>query len=94
MYREVGQLKINSQSVEAAEALLRYERIGAQTGWSNGLLAYNAANAHLRLGDVGRAVLYYQRAADLISDDRDVRQGLAYARRLRTDQFDHPVLSG
>ena len=85
LYRQADQLESAGQSAAAAEALrgalLRYERVGSSTGWSNGRLAYNAANTHLRLGDMGRAVLMYRRAAELIPGDRNVRQGLGYAPR-------------
>ena len=98
LYRQADQLESAGQSAAAAEALrgalLRYERVGSPTGWSNGRLAYNAANTHLRLGDMGRAVLMYRRAAELIPGDRNVRQGLAYARRLRADWIDEPVSAG
>lgn len=98
LYRQADQLDTAGQSAAAAEALrgalLRYERVGSETGWSNGRLAYNAANTHLRLGDMGRAVLLYRRAAELMPGDRNVRQGLAYARRLRADRIDEPVSAG
>ena len=98
LYRQADQLENAGQSAAAAEALrgalLRYQRVGSSTGWSNGRLAYNAANTHLRLGDVGRAVLMYRRAAELIPGDRNVRQGLGYARGLRADRIDEPVSAG
>ena len=98
LYRQADQLDSAGQSAAAAEALrgalLRYQRVGSSTGWSNGRLAYNAANTHLRLGDVGRAVLMYRRAAELIPGDRNVRQGLGYARGLRADRIDEPVSAG
>ena len=97
-YRTADELETAGRTAAAAEALrgalLRYERVGAATGWSNGLLAYNAANTYLRLGDVGRAVLMYRRAAELVPGDRNVRRGLAYARRLRTDRIEEPVSAG
>ena len=98
LYRQADRLETAGQSAAAAEALrgalLRYERVGAATGWSNGRLAYNAGNTHLRLGDVGRAVLMYRRAAELMPGDRNVRRGLAYARGLRADRIDEPVSAG
>ena len=98
LYRQADQLDNAGQSAAAAEALrgalLRYQRVGSSTGWGNGRLAYNAANTHLRLGDVGRAVLMYRRAAELIPGDRNVRQGLGYARGLRADRIDEPVSAG
>ena len=98
MYRKADELESSGQSAAATEALrgalMRYERVGDQTGWINGLLLYNTANTYLRLGDVGHAVLFYRRAAELIPGDRNVRQGLSYARRLRTDQIEHTLSAG
>lgn len=98
LYRTADELQTAGRTAAAAEALrgalLRYERVGQATGWSNGLLAYNAANTHLRLGDVGRAVLMYRRAAELVPGNRDVRRALAHARRLRTDRIEEPASSG
>ncbi len=98
LYRTADELETAGRAGAAAEALrgalLRYERVGEATGWSNGLLAYNAANAHLRLGDVGRALLGYRRAAELVPGNRYVRRGLAYARRLRADRIEEPVSAG
>ena len=98
LYRRADGLETAGQSAAAAEALhaalLRYERVGSETGWSNGRLAYNAGNTHLRLGDAGRAVLMYRRAAELMPGDRNVRRGLAYARGLRADRIDEPVSAG
>lgn len=98
LYRQADALETAGQSAAAAEALraalLRYERVGSETGWSNGRLAYNAGNTHLRLGDAGRAVLMYRRAAELMPGDRNVRRGLAYAHGLRADRIDEPVSAG
>lgn len=98
LYRTADEHRTAGQAAAAAQALrgalLRYERVGQATGWSNGLLAYNAANVHLRLGDVGRAVLMYRRAAELVPGNSDVRRGLAHARRLRVDRIEEPVSAG
>ena len=98
LYRTADELQTAGRAAAAAEALrgalLRYRRVGQATGWSNGLLAYNAANTHLRLGDVGRAVLMYRRAAELVPGNRDVRRGLAHARGLRADRIEETASSG
>ena len=52
----------------------------ARTGVVNGKLYYNIANACLKAGDIGRAVLWYEKALRLIPNDPDLRFNLEYAR--------------
>jgi tetratricopeptide (TPR) repeat protein len=52
----------------------------AQAGVVNGKLYYNIANAYLKAGDIGRAVLWYEKALRLIPNDPDLRFNLEYAR--------------
>ena len=95
LYRQADQFAASGESEAASEALrgavLRYEQVGSSNGWSNGLLAYNAANAYLRLGDLGHAVLMYRRAEDLMPGNKNIRQGLLYARQQRIDEIKDPV---
>ncbi len=51
----------------------------------NGKLYYNLANAHLKNGDLGHAILWYERALKLIPDDPDLRFNHEYARSLVKD---------
>ena len=69
-------------------AALRFERIVHEGGVRNGKLFYNIGNIHFRLGDVGRAILYYRRAEQLIPNDPNLRQNLGYARARRVDKVD------
>lgn len=51
-------------------------------------LFYNLANAYYEAGDLGRAVLYYERARKLAPRDGDTRENLALVRaQLRDKQF-------
>ena len=68
-------------------ALLRYERAAAALGRGNGLLLYNIGNTHLRLGDLGRAVLHYREAQRLIPADPNLQQSLRHTRSLRRDRI-------
>jgi len=54
----------------------------------NGLLYYNLGNAYLRADDVGRAILAYKRARQLIPASGELAHNLSKARQLRQDQFD------
>lgn len=63
------------------EALAGFQSV-ADAGHRNGHLYYNIANAHFRLGELGKAILNYRRAENLIPGDTDVRRNLSFARSL------------
>jgi tetratricopeptide (TPR) repeat protein len=65
------------------EAVLHYEYILRGDRLSKPEILYNLGNAHLRLGDHGRAVLSYRRALALDPWEPDVHHNLALARRMR-----------
>jgi hypothetical protein len=76
-----------------AERLLREAADGFQglvdDGVVNGRLLYNLGNTHLRLNQVGRAILNYRRAEQLIPADDRLVEGLRVARSIR--RTDIPV---
>ena len=51
-------------------------------GVENGHLYYNLANAQLRLGETGPAIVNYRRALRLMPGDENVRRNLQFARNL------------
>jgi tetratricopeptide (TPR) repeat protein len=61
------------------EASAVYEKLAAQ-GVRDSTLFYNLGNAYYRQGDLGRAILNYQRAYSLNPRDPDIRANLAAAR--------------
>lgn len=65
-------------SVEGLEAI-------ADAGVRNGQLYYNLGNAYLKNNDLGRALLWYERALTLIPHDPDLRFNYEYARSLTKD---------
>jgi tetratricopeptide (TPR) repeat protein len=67
-----------------AEAATAYEQILAQ-GIESGAVQYNLGNAYLKAGDVGRAVLAYERARRLIPGDPDLAANLGFARESARD---------
>lgn len=69
-------------------AALRFRRIVEQGDVHNGRLYYNIGNAYFRMEDLGRAILYYRRAAQYIPDDLNLAQNLKYARRRRLDKIE------
>ncbi len=63
------------------EAVSLYERVRRE-GWESGPLYYNLANSYFKAGDLGRAVLNYERARLLMPRDSDLRANDRYARSL------------
>jgi len=51
-------------------------------------LYYNLGNAHYRLGKVGYAILYYEKALKLSPNDEDVKHNLALAKLNLKDKVD------
>lgn len=73
-----------------ADAAATYEQIRA-AGLESGPVEFNTGNAYLKAGDVGRAVLAYERARRFIPGDPDLGANLAFARELARD-VDEPHL--
>lgn len=61
------------ESVRGFESLLA-------SGVRHGALEHNLGNAYFRLGDIGRAVLHFRRAARLAPRDGRIQANLAFAR--------------
>lgn len=70
------------------EAILHYERIVKEGGVHSGPLFYDLGNAYFRIGDIGRAILNYKRAALFMANDQNLRQNLEYARNRRADRIE------
>jgi tetratricopeptide (TPR) repeat protein len=51
-------------------------------GLESGQVYYNIGNAYFKLGDLGKAILYYEKAMDLMPQDADLKSNLEYARSL------------
>lgn len=68
------------------EAAARFTQL-ADDGVVNGYLEYDLANAHLQAGEIGRAILHYRRADQLIRGDPRLEHNLNHARSLRRNQF-------
>ena len=58
----------------------------AQSGIVNADLFYNAGNAWLKAGDLGRAILWYERALEISPRDPDLLFNLDHARSRITDK--------
>ena len=66
-------------------AIAAFERL-ADAGTDNGKLFYNLGNAYLKNEDLGRALLWYERALKRIPDDPDLRFNYNYALTLTKDE--------
>jgi len=69
-----------------SKALLRYEKLSREI--ENGKLYYNIGNVYFRLDDLGRAIVNYRRAEQMIPDDLNLRQNLDYALSKRQDRIE------
>lgn len=74
------------QEGDFAGAVALYERI-LETGVESGELHYNLGNAWFRLGEIGPAVLHYERARRMMPRDDDLRANLELARSLTVDEI-------
>ena len=67
-------------------ALERYAQI-LDDGLESGELYYNIGNTYFKLGELGPAVLYYERARRLMPSDGDLLANLELARSLTADEM-------
>ncbi len=75
------------QQGKVAEARDLYEGI-RQAGLESGELYFNLGNAYYRTGDIGRAILNYERAMRLMPGDEDVRHNLDMANLRIADRLE------
>jgi len=73
-----------------AEAAATYEKVLA-AGVESAPVYFDLGNAWFKTGDVGRAVLAYERALRLAPGDPDLAANVAYARELASDVADEPI---
>lgn len=68
-------------------AAVQYEQIAAE-GYVGDRLFYNLGNAYFKAGDLGRAILNYNKALKLRPYDRDIEYNLAVANSQIKDKID------
>jgi tetratricopeptide (TPR) repeat protein len=73
------------QAGDYATAAKRYASL-VQRGISDGYLLYNLGNAYYKMGDLGQAILAYERARRLIPRYPDLAENLAYLKVLKHDK--------
>lgn len=57
------------------EAIDEYMKI-MNMGYENGVVYYNLGNAYYKIGDIGKAILYYEKAKKIMPTDEDVDNNL------------------
>lgn len=70
-----------------ADAVTLFEGIEAEGLFSGPELCYNMAGAYFKSGEIGKAVLYYERALRLDPSDSDIRYNLEFARGSTRDEI-------
>ncbi len=70
-----------------AEALQSFQRIH-DSGVESGALYFNMGNCYYKLGDLGHAILFYERAQKLIPGDEDVQFNLGLVNDSIVDQIE------
>ncbi|RLC02755.1 MAG: hypothetical protein DRH90_13045 [Deltaproteobacteria bacterium] len=78
---EANQAYKNDQFQHAADGYIRL----IENGHGNGQVYYNLGNTYFRLGDLGRAILFYERASLLMPRDDDLSFNLSHARNQAQD---------
>jgi tetratricopeptide (TPR) repeat protein len=73
-----------------AGARARYEAAVA-TGVADPRLLYNLANAVFKTGDLGEAILWYERALKQAPRDEDIEANLRFLRRIKRDRDPEPA---
>ncbi|MFH1007230.1 MAG: tetratricopeptide repeat protein [Candidatus Latescibacterota bacterium] len=67
------------------EAVAAYEEI-AGMGVADGRVYYNLGNAYFKAGQLGKAILSYERARRLLPRDEDLSANLRFVRQLKVDK--------
>lgn len=81
LFRQANQ-QYQESNFEAALEI--YQKI-LDSGYESGVIFYNIGNTHFKLGELGRAILNYERAQRLMLRNQDVKANLALSRSLATD---------
>ncbi len=77
------------ESGDYSGALAGYMRL-TDAGLKRTHLHYNIANCQLKLGVLGKAILYYERCLLLAPRDEDAKYNLAFARSQTVDEINPP----
>lgn len=62
-----------------------------ENGWVGGDLYYNLGNAYYKTGELGEAILYWEKAATILGEEGDIAANLQIARAQIQDKLDEQV---
>ena len=74
------------QNGQYSDALGRYSKI-LHMGYESGPLYYNMGNCYYKLQNIGRAILYYEKAKRLMPNDEDLKENLVLANLAVVDKI-------
>ncbi len=74
---------------EYAGAVDAYKRV-LESGWVSGQVLFNMGNAYYKLGQIGPAILNYERAQKLMPQNSDIRYNLKMAQARTVDRIEAP----
>ncbi len=75
------------QAADYEGALNNYLQV-VEAGFESGALYYNIGNSYFKLGDLGRSILFYERALAQNPRDDDARANLVLAASLTADEIE------
>ena len=84
LFHEANNRYLDGKYAEAADLYRQIEEMKI----ANADLFFNMGNAFLKKGDVGRAILYFERALELTPRDQEIIENLQYAQTLTTDKIE------
>jgi len=84
VFEQANQLYQQGKFAEAGEA---YESL-VNNGYASGVLYYNLGNAYYKVGNIAKAVLFYERALKLMPNDEDLRYNLQLANSVIIDKIE------
>jgi len=84
VFEQASQLYQQGKFAEAGEA---YESL-VNNGYASGVLYYNLGNAYYKVGNIAKAVLFYERALKLMPNDEDLRYNLQLANSVIIDKIE------
>ncbi|OPX23993.1 MAG: hypothetical protein B1H02_04400 [Candidatus Latescibacteria bacterium 4484_107] len=82
LYNQAGKAY---EAEQYEEAVALYEKI-TKMGIQDGRVFYNLGNAYFKAGQLGKAILYYERARRLLPRDEDIEANLRFVRLLKVDK--------
>jgi len=75
------------QNGQYEQALHSFQKI-LDSGYENGSVYFNMGNCYYKLNNLGKAILFYERAVKLMPNDEDIQANLDLANKLVVDEIE------